>query len=143
MLKHVRKLWFKSYARYISDFVFNAHEIYMYNKLNSESLVVGKSARTPRPNRHLSSHYSASTSTRLAFSPENSNCERQSQENTQRKFPAASLLEHIAGISMCHQHQRPRHRRSNSYLSVTPTLFPTYRPQSKDGSPRTSFRKQN
>lgn len=85
-----------------------------------ESLLVGKSVKTPR-NRHLSSHYSASTSTRLAFSPENSNCERQSQENTQRKFPAASLLEHIAGISMCHQHQR----RSNSYLSVTPTLFPT------------------
>ena len=59
-------------------------------------------------------------------------------------FLPASLLEHIAGISMCHQHQRPCYRRSNSYLSVTPiTLFPTYRPQSKDGSLRTSFRKQN
>lgn len=89
---------------------------------------VGKSTKTLR-NRHLSARYSASTTTtRLALSPEYSNCERQSQENTRRKFPAASLLEHIAGISMCHQHQRARHRRTNSYLSVTPTPFPTYRP---------------
>lgn len=141
MLKHIYNLWFKSYAGQIFDFL-NAHGIYVYNKLCSKSPVVGKSVKAPR-NRHLSSHYSASTSTRLAFSPENSNCERQSQENTRRKFPAASLLEHITGISMCHQHQRPHHRRSNSYLSVTPTPFPTYRPQSRDGSPRTSFRKQN
>lgn len=86
---------------------------------------VGKSTKAPR-NRHLSARYFTSTTTRLAFSPEYSNCERQSRENTRRKFPAASLLEHIAGISMCHQHQQ-RPGRTNSYLSVTPTLFPTFR----------------
>lgn len=76
-------------------------------------------------NRHLSARYFTSTTTRLDFPPEYSNCERQSRENTRRKFLAASLLEHIAGISMCYQHQRPG--RTNSYLSVTPTPFPTFR----------------
>lgn len=96
--------------------------------------LVGKSTKAPR-NRHLSARYFTSTTTRLTFSPEYSNCERQSRENTRRKFPAASLLEHIAGISMCHQHQQSPGR-ANSYLSVTPTPFPTFRRLPPDFIPK-------
>lgn len=77
---------------------YTLHPISPWSENRRRLLVIGTYLR----------RYSASTTTRLALSPEYSNCERQSQENTRRKFPAASLLEHIAGISMCHQHQRTR-----------------------------------
>lgn len=62
----------------------------------SRSLFSENQRWLPRGNRHLSARYSASPSTRPTLSPEYSNCERQSRENTPRKFPTASLRRHIA-----------------------------------------------